>query len=79
VVLTGFLPVFPLFLFPTFFGFASSILQLARSFSGRLLGVLCNFVSRLAHFERSRVPVALLSFALGVALSSARARATAYG
>jgi hypothetical protein len=69
--LTCLLLVFSFLLFPTFSCFTSAIFQLAFGSSSGLLGVLCDFVSRFANFERCRVFIAVLSFALGISLSFA--------
>lgn len=74
MALAGFIPVFPFLLLPTFFGFAGGFLQLTRSFSGSLLGVLCDFVSRFASLKRRGVPVTFRSALLIVVT-----RATADG
>src|SRR5579862_596688 len=75
--LTCLLLVFSLLLFPTFRCFTSAIFQLAFGSSSGLLGVLCDFVSRFASFERGGVLIAVLSFALDFSLLFAGASARA--
>ena len=66
--LTCLLLVFSFLLFPTLSCFTSTIFQLAFGSSSGFFGVLCDFMSRFASFERCGVLIAFLALALGISL-----------
>jgi hypothetical protein len=57
VVSAGFLTVFSFLFFPTFTGFANSLVKFARSRRSGLLGALRYFMSGFTGFERYRISI----------------------